>query len=310
LSPANRAVGVPVDADIVLTFDEAVLRGNGGLTLFDVFGNPLFDTALLRDVSVTAVGPQLRIDPAFPLPGNVTFQVATSFGVAQDLAGNQSLPLPVYQFTTASDPLDRYRYGTTGNDTFTPTQPQQVFVGGPGVDMLVLPGPRSAYQVSHSQTRYQDYTITNVQAGTQHEALNMERVQFADSKLALDLDGGAAWVAEILGAVFGRASVANPSYVGIGLRLADAGTGFVDLLGYALRARFGAVPDSTALVQTLYTNVAGVPPPADVLALFVGQLDRGELTAVDLGQFAALHPANLANIDLVGLAQTGLPCEP
>lgn len=307
LSPANHAVGVPVDASFVLTFDEPVVRGAGALFVFDVFGNPLFDMDLGIGVTVTASGSQIVIDPALDLPGDVRIIIGSNSGIARDAAGNPSFPLPAYDFTTASDPQGPYRYGTDGNDVFTPSASHQIFVGGPGVDVVRLDSPRGSDTVAQVRDRY---TIASAAAGTSFDLLNIERVQFSDSKLALDLAGSAGQVALILGAVFGAASVADPEYVGIGLGLADTGMGFEGLLDYALRARFGANPDPVALVQTLYANVVGAPPSAGALADFVGLLDSHQATPISLGLLAAQHPLNVANIDLVGLTASGLPYGP
>ncbi|MBL8360417.1 MAG: Ig-like domain-containing protein [Rubrivivax sp.] len=303
LSPANHAVGAPVDANLVLTFDEPVVRGTGALFVFDVFGNPLFDMDLGIGVTVTALGSQIVVDPAIDLPGGIRIIVGSNAGIARDAAGNPSFPLPPYDFTTAPDPRSPYRYGTEGNDLFTPSATQQIFVGGPGIDTVQLDSARGSNAVAQLRDRH---TIVNAAAGTRYELLNIERVQFPDAKLALDLAGHAGWVAMILGAVFGPASVGNAAYVGIGLGLADAGMTFEALAGYALQARFGENPGSSALVQALYTNVVGAAPSADALAYYVGLLDSHQLTPVDLGVLAAQHPLNLANIDLVGLADSGL----
>lgn len=303
LSPANHAVDVPVDTNIVLGFDEPVTRGTGALFVFDVFGNQLFDMDLGIGVNVTASGSRIVIDPTVNLPGGMHVIVGSNAGIAQDMAGNASLPLPVYDFTTGSDPQNLYRYGTTGDDAFTPSTAHQIFVGGPGTDILRLDSPRSSNAVAHARDRF---TVTNAGADTSFELLNIERVQFSDAKLALDLAGSAGWVAKIIGAVFGAAAVGNAAYVGIGLGLADAGTGYEALLGYALQARFGPNPDPSALVQVLYTNVVGTAPSASDLAFFVGLLDSHQLTPVELGILAAEHPLNLAHIDFVGLSESGL----
>lgn len=303
LSPANQAAGVPVDSSIVLTFDEPVFRGSGVLFVFDVFGNPLFDMDLGIGVTTSTSGSQLTIDPTVNLPGNVHIVVGSSAGVVVDAAGNKSFPLPVYAFDTGSDPLDRYHYGTTGDDLFTPSAAHQTFVGGPGLDTLRLASASGANAVTHPRA---GFTIANVTAGTSFDVLNIERIRFADVNLALDLDGHAGWVAEILGAVFGASTVTNAAYVGIGLALADGGASFENLVAYALQARFGSNPETTALVQTLYSDVTGTAPSPAELAYFVGLVDSHAVTAVDLGVLAAQHPANLAHIDLVGLTQTGL----
>ena len=45
--------------------------------------------------------------------------------------------------------------------------------------------------------------------------VNVERIQFSDTSLALDISGNAGQAAKILGAVFGPASVKDSDPVGI-----------------------------------------------------------------------------------------------
>jgi hypothetical protein len=303
LTPAHHASNVPVDSSIVLSFDEPVVRGSGALFVFDVFGNQLFDMDLGIGVTTSVTGSQVTIDPTLNLPGNAHIVVGSNAGIAVDADGNKSFPLPVYDFDTGSDPLDLYHYGTTGDDLFTPTASHQIFVGGPGLDTVFLGSTLAANTVTHSHDRF---TIADTVAGTSFDALNIDRIHFSDSKLALDLDGQAGWVAEILGAVFGDSALTNATYVGIGLVLADAGSSFEDLVRYALQARFGPDPDASVLVQALYTDVVGTAPSSADLSYFVALLDSHAITPVGLGVLAALHPANLDHIDLVGLMQTGL----
>jgi hypothetical protein len=111
----------------------------------------------------------------------------------------------------------------------------------------------------------------------------------------------------ILGAVFGRDSVHNAFFVGIGLSLLDGGMSFEALTQLALDVRLGAGFTSGPLVDLLYTNLIGVPPAEQVKAEFQQLVDGGALTPVLLGVIAATHGINLANIDLAGLAATGLP---
>ena len=134
----------------------------------------------------------------------------------------------------------------------------------------------------------------------------VERLQFSDMKVAFDLDGFAGITAKILGAVFGRESVANLQYVGIGLGLLDGGTSYFDLMQLAINARLGANANAEAVVNLLYTNVVGVAPGSADLELYTGLINSGAYSATTLGILAADTSLNIANVGLVGLAQTGL----
>lgn len=140
--------------------------------------------------------------------------------------------------------------------------------------------------------------------------VDMERIKFSDISLALDLDGNAGITAKILGAVFGRESVSNLAYAGIGLALLDDGMSYKALMQVAIDAALGAHTANHAdVVELLYENVAGFAPATNEKTYFVDLLNSGAHTVVSIGIMAADHPLNQANINLVGLSQTGLGYE-
>ena len=94
--------------------------------------------------------------------------------------------------------------------------------------------------------------------------------------------------------------------MGIGLQLLDDGVSAESLMSSALTAVLGQAPANSAVVNLLYTNLAGVAPGASELASFTTLLDQGTMTQVSLALAASEHALNLANIGLVGLASSGL----
>ena len=133
--------------------------------------------------------------------------------------------------------------------------------------------------------------------------VDVERIEFADGALALDLDGTAGQVARLLGAVFGRESVQFPSYVGIGLSYLDAGVSYQDLMGAALHEVGARTP--AAVVNLLWQNLIGTAPTAQQIEPFVGLIEAG-LSAAQFGVLVADTDLNADNIGLVGLMETGL----
>ena len=73
----------------------------------------------------------------------------------------------------------------------------------------------------------------------------VQRLNFTDKSIAYDSTGNAGTVAKVLGAVFGKSSLANKSYVGIGLSLVDKGMSYSSS---TLAARFFA-PNSTKTLE-------------------------------------------------------------
>lgn len=192
--------------------------------------------------------------------------------------------------------------GGAGNDLLNTRAGNDVVDGGEGVDTVTFSGNRANYTVASSAGS--DSVMDNVGSDGTDTLLNVERLQFADAKLALDLDGNAGITVKILGAVFGPASVANKEYVGIGLSLLDGGMSYESLMEFALVAA-GATTHA-AEVNLLWTNLFGSPPTAEQAAPYVALLDSGSFSAGGLGIIAADSVLNLANINLVGLQQTGI----
>ncbi|HXE47128.1 MAG TPA: M10 family metallopeptidase C-terminal domain-containing protein [Ramlibacter sp.] len=201
--------------------------------------------------------------------------------------------------------------GTPFNDTVTGNDANNTFVlglgantadGGAGIDTAVYTISRSAAQVSDSGG-----LVHVIAPGIIDTLTQTERVEFADGKLAFDLNGDAGTTAKVIGAVFGpNAVAAHPDYAGIGLSLLAGGMSYSTLVQYALDARLGPVHDSSQVVSLLYSNVTGVQPSTALSSQYRAPLDSKTETEADLGIFAADHPLNVANINLVGLAQTGL----
>jgi len=200
--------------------------------------------------------------------------------------------------------------GTPYADNVTGNQANNQFVlglgantadGGAGIDTVIYAAPRAAYTVSASGANLQ------VAGASLSDTLsNVERLVFADRKLAFDLSGNAGIAAKILGAVFDAPALSNAGYVGIGLSALDAGASYQDLMAFALDARLGSGHGNAQVVDLLYTNVAGVAPTTDQAAPYLAQLNAGVLTQAGLGVFAAETAENAAQIGLVGLAQTGI----
>jgi serralysin len=203
--------------------------------------------------------------------------------------------------------------GGSGNDTIIGNGANNMLTGGggndsidggAGIDTACYSGPRAAYGVLAAPGAL---TVTDTRGidGTDTLA-NVERVSFADGGLAFDLGGNAGLVAETLGAVFGRDAVANSAYAGIGLKLVDGGMSAEQLMNVAIDARLGATASNQDVVDLLWANVFGAAPDSATQAHYLALLGAGTYTVAQFGLLAATSDANLANIDLVGLAATGL----
>ncbi len=132
----------------------------------------------------------------------------------------------------------------------------------------------------------------------------ISRRKTADGKfVAYDLDANAGKAVKVLGAVAGKQSLGNKEYVGIGIDLLDKGMSYSDLAALALQAI--GLRTNDQIVTALWTNVVGAAPTAADKAPFLSMLENG-FSQGELARLAAETSQNASNIDLVGLARTGV----
>ena len=227
------------------------------------------------------------------LDNGVTYIDATS-GASASTERTELINVELVQF------LDK-TVNLVANDTFKGQPGTDLIDGGLGTDTVVYSGPLVQYTVNKSGSRYIVSEPTGSD-GTDY-LTNIERLKFKDKFIAIDLDGNAGTTAKILGAVFGKESVSNKSYVGIGLNFLDTGWTYDNLAGLALDAAGAKTNDQ--IVSLLWTNVIGTKPTAADKQPFIALLENG-MSAGALADLAADTSFNTVNINLVGLAQTGI----
>ncbi len=197
--------------------------------------------------------------------------------------------------------------GNAANNRFTSGDGSDVLDGGADRDTSIYLRPLADYTVAKTTT---GFSVTSkfitAQAFEADSLTSIERLEFADAKLALDLSGNAGTAAKILGAVFGKASLSSREYVGTAINLLDNGMSYRNLMDAALNVKLGTAADSAAVVNLLFSNIVGAAPSASDLATYTSLLNSGQLARADLAVSAADHPLNQSNINLVGLATTGI----
>ena len=194
------------------------------------------------------------------------------------------------------------------NDTFQ-GQPGTDFIdGGLGTDTVVYSGPIERYTVIKSGNRY----IVSEPTGSDDTdyLTNIERLQFKQSKLALDITNGpVADGAKLIGALLGPTFVKDKALAGIVIGLMDQNYSAEDVatLGLATPLYLGMAgsANNVDFVKQVFSNVVGRPPLVNELNIYVGMLENGTATQVSLAVMAANTDLNAARIDLVGLIQLG-----
>lgn len=200
--------------------------------------------------------------------------------------------------------------GHGGNDRISGGGNDDLIDGGSGIDTAEYGSARSAYTVARSPFGW------TVQGGSdgRDNLVAIERLKFGDRSVALDLDGNAGAVAQIIRALFGPSFLANRDFVGIGLQLVDVGMSYGQVvqlaIGTDLFAQLAGGRSNAAFVNFVYRNVVGAAPSAGDLAYFAGLIDSGAHTQASLGELACQVALNTASVELVGLAATGIEFNP
>lgn len=143
--------------------------------------------------------------------------------------------------------------------------------GGDGIDTLVVAGEAAQYKLAPGAHGW-------VLDGDGRDSLDgVERLRFADTSMALDVDGVAGQVYRLYQAAFDRA----PDVQGLGywidagdrgVSLAAVAQGFIDSMEFS--SSYGQL-DNMAFVTRLYLNVLGRQPDAGGLAYHLDLLERG-----------------------------------
>jgi Ca2+-binding RTX toxin-like protein len=211
-------------------------------------------------------------------------------------------------------------HGNEGNDLIIPAGGFNVVSGGKGIDTVFLNELRRDFTINYKSYDYKIYSGLNeydLNSKFSDKIINIERIKFKDGDLAIDFGGqnnpfslsenndNAAKVVKVISAIFGKQSLTNKSYVGIGLHFLDNGWSYDDLASLALDAAGAKTNDQ--IVTLLFTNVVGYIPSKADKAPFISLLENG-MTSGALAHLAADSSIHLMSIKplLVGLAQTGI----
>jgi len=127
--------------------------------------------------------------------------------------------------------------------------------GTPGLDTVFINLPRSAFTGAWKDTKY---VLTQHAAPAVYNLDSIERIRFADTTLAIDLDGGAGQVYRLYQAVFGRTPDAGGlgfwiGHIDRGMLLSQAADAFVASAEF--KRLYGESPSPDEIVTKLYANV-------------------------------------------------------
>lgn len=188
-------------------------------------------------------------------------------------------------------------YGGLGDDILAGGSGNNHIDGGDGLDIAVFSGEKHGFSIQQDGIGGWSINTNTLE--------RIERLQFKDAKIALDLDAHAGEAVKTLGAFLGPSGI-TPENVGLVLNLLDNGLSYEDLLAEAIALVFGVDPDGTKMVRHFFKALTGEEAPSHIVSQYGDLVDSGELSRVELSKLVADDEVNLTNIDFVGLSSTGV----
>jgi len=194
------------------------------------------------------------------------------------------------------------------NDTIKGGPGIDFFDGGLGQDTVVYSGPQERYTINKTGNRY---VVSEPTGSDDTDYLsNIERLQFSNGKVALDVENGnAGEAAKLIGALLGPTYVKDKALAGIVINLLDQKytSDTIANLGLAtpMYLSMAGSSSNTDFVKQVFTNVVGRAPTPSESSTYVNMLDAGTSQSA-LALMAAQTDLNAARINLVGLIQHGL----
>lgn len=200
--------------------------------------------------------------------------------------------------------------GTTSADTISSGTSDESIDGGLGLDSIVFGGSFGNYSVTPSGSGFA--VVGNTGGNDTHTLINVERLQFSDVKIALDMaitqSGGE--VALLIGAVLGKASLTDATLVGQLLPFFDAGNTMKNaadaLVNSGIMDQLAGGSSTNAYVNMLFQAIVGEAATPDTTAALASLIDSGAYSKADFLAAVTGLPLNQDNVGLVGLQQTGI----
>ena len=160
--------------------------------------------------------------------------------------------------------------GTTGNDTID---------GGADADTVIYSGAKSAYSITNNTS---SVTVSSGADGTD-TLTNIERIQFSDMTVALDISGIAGQAYRVYQAAFNRTpdNAGLKYWIGLmdgGYALAGVASGFIASAEF--KTLYGSNPTNELLVSKLYDNVLHRTPDEGGYNYWVGLLNTKKIDTI------------------------------
>jgi hypothetical protein len=284
------------------------LQDNAGLSISTIDDTKGFDTL---DLSALSFGARVDLRPSA-----ISSVGMTSEGVPAQ--NNLIISSGTYIEEVIGTNSDDVLKGNAQSNRFTPGPGNDLVDGREGFDEVRYKEGKSTYQLYKSEWTGDWLCEDKAFVLGSDTLMNIERVHFADTSVALDIEGNAGVVAKTLALTFGASMLKDKAIAGIALYYMDElAYDFSRLMELGLTIRLGAAPSKAAFIDLLYTGLYGKSPTtAEVqvvsnllkgmsqtqLAVMSVQYDRPYLMNAALN----IDQESQINLELMGLAQTGL----
>lgn len=200
--------------------------------------------------------------------------------VGVNAAGSSSVAsadVTVCGSTPLQSAVGEVHIGHTGPNQFSGTSGNDTFRGGPGIDTVRYNCPRSAYTVENSGSAWR---VSSSAEGVD-ELIDVERIEFADSSVLLDINGNAGKAYRVYQAAFGRAP--DNGGMNFWVSLLDNGSSLQNVAGGFVgsdefKTLYGSNPSNSDFVSRLYRNVLHRAPDQRGFDYWLGLLNNGQIS--------------------------------
>jgi Ca2+-binding RTX toxin-like protein len=283
--------------------DDTLVGGSGNDTVAGGVGNDLivggngagddvyFGGGGIDTVKYTSANAGITVNLSAALNQAKSTQ-ANLAGIGLDqLSGIENIIASYHDDMLTGNSVNNVFFGLTGNDLID---------GGANIDTAVYSGSSTQYSISIGSTSSQVVDSIIERDGNDNLA-NIERLQFTDTNIALDIADTAGQAYRIYEAVLGRA----PDLEGLGYWINDMDNG-VSLTTIAkgfiasteFQGKYGANPTYETYLNLLYNNILDRAPDPEGLNYWLTNMQNGiDSPAVVLASFSEGYE-NTANVAL------------
>lgn len=199
-----------------------------------------------------------------------------------DIADNVTQSSSLVTFSVAST---LNLVGSSGNDMLTGTSANNAITGGAGVDTMVYNGSKASFTVLRSTN---GYTASSSADGLD-SLLGMERIKFADTSVAIDIDGTGGKAYRLYRAAFDR----TPDVEGVGfwMTMMDRGVSVTSVADGFINSKeftdlYGTNSSNFTFVSKLYQHVLHRPADGAGFDFWITKLGEGVARADVLNHFS------------------------